>query len=72
MTITTYHNFDLLIARTGGCYQAFVVDAPAGEAKVRTLLAARPSGMARQASACASLSDFLNSSCSPPNHRRHP
>ena len=30
MTITDYRNFDLLIARAGDRYRAFVVDAPAG------------------------------------------
>lgn len=38
MTITDYHNFDLLIACSGdagsGRYRAFVVDAPAGEASI--------------------------------------
>ncbi|MBK6431456.1 hypothetical protein [Candidatus Amarolinea dominans] len=34
MTTTDYRNFDLLIARAGERYRAFVVDAPAGEASV--------------------------------------
>lgn len=34
MTITDYRNFDLLIARSGDRYRAFVMDAPAGEASV--------------------------------------
>ena len=34
MTITTYRNFDLLITRFGDRYRAFVVDAPAGEARI--------------------------------------
>ena len=34
MTITAYRNFDLLLARAGERYRAFVVDAPAGEASV--------------------------------------
>jgi hypothetical protein len=32
MTITGYRNFDVLIARAGKQFRAFVVDAPAGEA----------------------------------------
>lgn len=31
MTLTTYHNFDLLLTRSGARYRAIVVDAPAGE-----------------------------------------
>ena len=34
MTIPAYRNFDLLLARAGARYRAFVVDAPAGEASV--------------------------------------
>ena len=34
MTIPAYRNFDLLLARAGERYRAFVVDAPAGEASV--------------------------------------
>lgn len=32
MTLTTYHNFDLLLTRAGARDKAIVVDAPAGEA----------------------------------------
>ena len=34
MTLTTYHNFDLLLTRSGARYRAIVVDAPAGEARL--------------------------------------
>jgi hypothetical protein len=34
MTITTYHNFDLLITRAGARYKAIVVNAPAGDGPV--------------------------------------
>jgi hypothetical protein len=34
MTLTTYHNFDLLLTRAGARYKAIVVDAPAGEESV--------------------------------------
>ncbi|QLQ06714.1 MAG: hypothetical protein HZY76_12135 [Anaerolineae bacterium] len=34
MTLTTYHNFDLLLTRSGERYKAIVVDAPAGEESV--------------------------------------
>ncbi|HSN75591.1 MAG TPA: hypothetical protein VL334_10990 [Anaerolineae bacterium] len=34
MTLTTYHNFDLLLTRSGARYKAIVVDAPAGEGLV--------------------------------------
>ncbi len=34
MTLTTYHNFDLLLTRAGARYKAIVVDSPAGEESV--------------------------------------
>jgi hypothetical protein len=34
MTLTTYHNFDLLLTRAGARYKAIVVDAPTGEGLV--------------------------------------
>jgi hypothetical protein len=34
VTLTTYHNFDLLLTRSGARYKATVVDAPAGEGPV--------------------------------------
>ena len=35
MTLTTYHNFDLLRTRAGARCKAIVVDAPAGKARLR-------------------------------------
>lgn len=34
MTLTTYHNFDLLLTRAGERYKAIVVDARAGEESI--------------------------------------
>lgn len=35
MTVTTYHNFDILLTRAGMCHKAIVVDLPAGETRLR-------------------------------------
>ncbi|MFZ1242122.1 MAG: CHAT domain-containing protein, partial [Anaerolineae bacterium] len=47
MTITDYRNFDLLLARAGERYRAFVVEAPAGEDSVVFDLPFAPDAMPR-------------------------